>query len=204
MSEKDQPIAEDVQPDVTEENNQDQNEDRAKWERIGRKASAEAKTERQKRVEIEKQLNELRAQIEVDESSKLEERGKFKELYGKANERANLLEKKAAEIKAKYAAKTVSNSFIAEAAKSGASRPDDLLKLVTSDKLIDNLEVDENFNVNEDSLKLVIEQSREAYPYLFGKAAPDIKDSPPAPAKTEKTLENMSTSEKLALLKHYK
>lgn len=206
MSEKDQAIANDVQENVQPENNsENKNDDSGKAWEVARKASGEAKNERQKRVELEKRLTQLQEQIEQTESAKLEEQGKYKELYAKANERANQAEKRAAEVKAKFAANAVSNTFVAEAAKSGASRPEDLLKLVTADKLIDKLEVDDDFNINPASLKNVIEESKSAYSYLFGKPAPDIKDSEPAKVTKEepKSLENMTYEEKIASLARF-
>jgi len=146
-----------------------------------RKSAAE---ERRKREELEKQ--------------KLQEQGQFKELAEVWQRKATEAESISAKKTEAFALKIISESVATEATKLGCVDPDLLLGVLP----INQVPIDETFNVDRASVKAMIEDFKKNKPYLFQKAAPKLIDSAPAKAEvnTGPTLSKMTLAEKAALL----
>lgn len=146
-----------------------------------RKSAAE---ERRKREELEKQ--------------KLQDQGQFKELAEVWQRKATEAESISAKKTEAFALKIISESIANEATKLGCLDPDLLLGVLP----INQVPIDETFNVDRASVKAMIEDFKKNKPYLFQKAAPKVVDSAPVKAEvnTGPTLSKMTLAEKAALL----
>jgi hypothetical protein len=143
--------------------------------------------------------SELKARIDAIESEKLTQEGKWKELAEKEKSRADKAEKEAREKHAKFAMRTVEGQVKAEAAKLGCVDSDALLKLMD----LTELEVDDDYQVNADTMKIQLEKLKKEKSYLFPKEAAGHRDLPPASGREgfkEKAVKDMSIAEMQAFL----
>lgn len=142
---------------------------------------------------------ELKAKLDLIEKDKLEAQGKFQEVAQKEKERADKAEQLAKEAAKKFGWKLVQKAVEAEASKFGCVDPSALLALAP----IDNIEIDDEFNIDTSGVKAVIETMAKQKPYLFQKQASNPKDLPPGSGKDtfkEKSLKDMTIAEKKAYL----
>lgn len=144
-------------------------------------ASEEAKKYRQKMVERGKELDSLKKKLEEIESSKMQEQGKFKELAESYKKEADEWKKRHESAHQTYAYKVITSQIKAEAAKIGCVDPDALIQLTN----VSDLEVDDDFNIKQESLKALMDQEFKKRSYLFKKDAPQIKDGTPAGENTK-------------------
>lgn len=167
--------------------------------------SSEAKKHRLKAEALQAQLEELQSKVSKAEEDKLQEQGRFKDMYEQAKKQLEESNKKLKEKDSKYAYTVVTSRIASEAAQAGCKRTDDLIALMSTKGWMNDLEVDENFNVSADSVKSVLEKAQKEMDYLFGKPAPNLKDGVPASTIGKaKSLKEMSLSEKLELYKQAK
>jgi hypothetical protein len=147
-----------------------------------------------------RQMNsELKARIDASENEKLAQEGKWKEMAAKEKERADKAEKEAREKHARFALRTVETQVKAEAAKLGCVDSDALLKLMD----LNELEVDDEYQVDQSAMKSVIEKLKKEKSYLFPKEAAHPRDLPPASGREgfkEKAVKDMSIAEMQAFL----
>jgi hypothetical protein len=142
---------------------------------------------------------EAKQKAEALEKQQLEAQGKWQEL-AKSEEAA----RKAAEDRLKQTAGTfgmrlINKAIEAEAAKRGCVDTKALLRLVD----IDRIEINDDFEVDESSVVNLLDQAAKDKAYLFQKQVPQPKDLPPSGGSQtikEKSLKDMSTTEKLAKL----
>lgn len=156
-----------------------------------KEVSQEAKTYRQKLAEEKKRIAEL-------EKRKLEESGQYQELAKRFQEEAETERSKAEKLKEAFALKVLTDKVALEAAKSGCVDPELLVNVLP----IDQIKMDENFSVDQSSVKLLIEDVKRQKPYLFQKVAPKVNDVNPA-AKVEQPkldLNKLSTRELAGML----
>lgn len=142
---------------------------------------------------------ELKAKLDLIEKDKLEAQGKFQEIAQKEKERADKAEQIAKEAAKKFGWKLVQKAVEAEASKLGCVDSSALLALAP----MDNIEIDEEFNIDSTGVKAVIEAMAKEKPYLFQKTANNPKDLPPANNKgafKEKSFKEMTIAEKKAYL----
>ncbi len=160
-----------------------------KW----RSASEEAKQYR-------KALAEERRKREDMETQKLQEEGKHQELADKYRRERDEALDRATRATDSYARKTVGAQVRAVAAEMGCIDTEALVQLVD----LDQVPVDDDFNVDSVSVKNMLEKERQKRSYLFGKTAPKIHDVVPDPnpdtKPNEKSLDQLSMKEKIALL----
>lgn len=147
--------------------------------------SAENKKRREAEAKLKRQIDELATKLSAAEETKLQEEGKFKDAYEKTKKDLEVQVKANKELKAGYAYNVITSKLSAEAAKMGCTKTDHLMKLMQTDKLLGELEVDESFNISEDSAKQVLEKAQKEYNYLFGKTAPQVKDAAPQKPDTK-------------------
>lgn len=156
-----------------------------------KEVSLEAKTYRQKLAEEKKRTAEI-------ERKKLEEGGQFQELANRYKLDAEEAASRAEKLKQAFAVKTVADKVTAEAAKLGCIDPDLLVNVLP----LDQIKVDEMFNVDTVSVKTLIEDAKKQKPYLFQKPAVRVNDVTPSSKQvTPKPVEKMDAKEIEKLLR---
>jgi len=159
-----------------------------------KEVSLEAKTNRQKNAELKKQLEEEKKQ-------KLAESGQYKELAEVYQRKASEVESQAQKLKQAFAMKLISDAVEIEATKLGARNVDDVLRLIP----LDQIPIDDQFNVDRNSVKAIMEDFKKNRDYLFaGRPGPKVADATPAKVETkkQKTIEEMSAEEIQTILKN--
>jgi hypothetical protein len=143
---------------------------------------------------------ELQAKLDSIEKERLEAQGKFQEIAEKEREKARQLEDELKKTHAKFAYQSVTSQIESEALKAGCVDTKAFLKLID----LTEVEVDDDFRVNGQALKAMIEKEAKEKAYLFQKQAASVKDLPPASstaAFATKSIRDMSIDEKMALLR---
>jgi hypothetical protein len=142
---------------------------------------------------------ELKARLDLFDKERLESQGKFQEVAAKEKERADRAEQLAKEAAKKFGWKLVEGAVAGEAAKFGCVDPAALLALAP----VNEIGVDEDFNIDATSVKAVIEKMAKEKPYLFAKTALNAKDLPPGSGKETfkaKSVKEMTIAEKKSYL----
>lgn len=152
--------------------------------------AAEAKRYRK---EVEKYRNAARDA----ESAKLAEQGKWKDLYEQERQNRSELEQSLTETKSRYAYTSVINQIKDEAAQMGCVDFEVLEKILP----VSDLEVDENYNVNKDQVKAMLEMQQKKRSWLFQKGAPKIFDGKPVTGPTTKSTGDLSLEETQSALR---
>ncbi len=146
---------------------------------VYQKVTNEAKGYRQRLAKANKELEGLK-------QGKLQEQGKFKELADQWKDKYETTQKELDDTKQAFVYTTVKSQVARMANKMGCQDSDTLTDLIA----VDEIPVDDKFNVDKDSVKLMLENLRKTKPYFFGKVAPLIKDA--LPGKVEKKTRNLS------------
>jgi hypothetical protein len=120
----------------------------------------EKKSKDSKLSELEKELVTLR-----DEKNLAE--GKKEEVLVSQKKRIEELEKTLRTKDQTYAWSTLTGEIKRESMKYGCKDPDKLIRLMSDDDL-KSIEVGEDFSINKDTLKEVIERSKKENYFLFG------------------------------------
>ena len=156
-----------------------------------KEVSLEAKTNRQKNAELKKALEE-------EKKSKLAENGQFKELAEVYQRKASEFESQSQKLKQAFAVKLVSDAVEIEATRLGAKNVDDVLRLIA----LDQIPIDDQFNVDRNSVKVMMEDFKKNRDYLFaGRPGPKVADATPAKVEAPKLdLSKMSLADRAALL----
>lgn len=159
-----------------------------------KEVSLEAKLSRQKNAELKKQFEE-------EKKKQLAEQGQYKELAEIYKRKAEDLEGQTQKFKQAFGLKILSDAVEIEATKLGARNVDDVLRLIP----IDQIPIDEQFNVDRNSVKVMLEDFKKNRDYLFaGRPGPKVADAAPGKieAKKQKTIDEMSAEEIQAILKN--
>lgn len=158
--------------------------------------NAEARDNRKRAVEEKRKREEL-------EKSMLAEKGQYKELAEVWQRKAAEAESTATKIKQAFVMKTVADSVMLEAQKLGCVDPEVVVSLVN----LTDLPIDDNFNVDKNHVKAMLEDVRKQKAYLFKQQAPKIMDATPAKPETPrpaKSYKEMSKQEiEAALLQQF-
>ena len=160
-----------------------------------KEVSLEAKQNRQKNAELKKQLEDR-------EKSKLVDQGQFKELAEIWQRKATESETQANKLKQAFAVKTIADTLSLEAQRMGCIDTDALVNLIQ----LDQVPIDDTFNVDKDSVRAMLEDFKKTKPYFFQKQAPKIADATPAiqPVSVSNDLGKMTLAERAALLSQLK
>jgi hypothetical protein len=166
--------------------------------------SAEELAKRLKEVSLEAKMNrqknaELKKQLEDAQRTKLQDQGQHKELADIWQRKAQDSEAQTAKLKQAFALKTIADSVSLEAQKLGCIDTDALVNLLP----IEQVPIDDTFNVDQVSVKAMLEDFRKSKPYFFQKQAPRIADAAPGKQQLNvgKSLEKMNSQEIEQLLK---
>ena len=148
-----------------------------------------------------KRLQEEKRRREELEKQSLAEKGQYKELADVWQRKYEDSEKITVKLKEAFAMKSVSDSVISEAKSLGCVDPEALINLVN----LNELPLDENFNVDRSHVKAILEDMKKQKPYFFKQAAIRVPDATPAKAESPtQDLSKMSVFERAALLSQLK
>lgn len=160
------------------------------------KALKEKKNFQAKYAELESMVSQLRQEKDLAEGNK----EKVIEELKKQNQQ---LKSEYEKTKQTYAWSTLTGEIKREAIKNGCKDPDKLIKLMSDDDLR-SLEIGENFSIDPNGLKEVIEKSKKENFFLFESssktAVPGTVGKKP-PVEPEKSMKDMSLDELRALYK---
>ena len=135
------------------------------------KALTEKKNAQAKMAELENKLKEF-------EQDKLQAQGKKDELIQSLQKQLKETTTDFSKTKANYAMKAVTAQVEKRAAEMGCVDSDLLTKAMNLESLKVSV-VDDDFNVDGESLTTQLEMVRKSKPYLFKQAGPQIKDGVP-------------------------
>lgn len=158
---------------VVQEQNQEWSAEQL-TQRLG-KANAEAK-EYRKKLQEQKRLNE------ETQRRALEEQGQYKELMEVYKRDAEESKSYAGKLKDAFAMKIINDSVAMEAQKLGCVDPEALSSLVN----LQELPIDENFNVDRNHVRTLLEDMKKQKPYFFKVSTPKIPDAIPAKPEAPK------------------
>lgn len=154
--------------------------------------NASDKDNRKKLVEEKKKREELEKKV-------LAESGQYKELAEVWQRKAEQAEQTSLRLKEAFAIKSISDSVSIEAQKLGCVDPEALINLIN----LNDLPLDDSFNVDKSHVKVVLEDMRKQKPYFFKAQSPKFIDA--NPGKVEKSqgkpIDQMSSEEIQKLLK---
>jgi len=151
--------------------------------------------------EKEELAQSWQSKYEELEREKQEEQGQWKDLYEKEKERRVEVETKKKQDDARAVWDKVTSQVKQQAAAMNCLNPDDLVRLLAADKVLDGIDYDkETYKVNEEELKNLLEKAKEQKGYLFGKPAPNVHAGYGGSPKNEPTdTAKMSVRELAAL-----
>jgi seryl-tRNA synthetase len=141
------------------------------YESKQRELLAEVKKERDARKILETRMLEL-------DQQKMQAEGKKDEVISQLNKQITDLRDAEKKKTSKYAFKVVKEKVAAKASSLGAIDTETLLKIVDLNALQVSV-VDDDFEVDEDSITNTLETLRKEKPFLFKQAGPTIKDGTP-------------------------
>jgi len=133
-------------------------------------------------------LEEMKSELEKLRTEKLQAEGKKDELLEDYKTKYETAKKELTEKDQKFAWSKISSAIETEALKHGCLNTKKFLQLLNDNEL-SSLELDDNYSVNEQSLKSLIEQGKKENDFLFkknvsiadgqpGKASPDLDVKP--------------------------
>lgn len=156
------------------------------------KLLSEKKKLQSKAEAYESELQKLREE-------KLGTEGKKDELLTEYKKKYEDLEGKFKGSVGKFAMKTLADAIEKEALKSGCLNPKSLSRLVD----MAEIDVNEDFDVNQDQLKKAIEKVKTENPFMFAKSAPgyvDVTKPVVGDTSTKPALDKMSMNDKVKAL----
>jgi hypothetical protein len=168
--------------------------------------SAENKKYRQSYVQYKRELDEANERLQKMQESTLAEQGKFKDLYEQSSKALSTEREQRMKDRAQWTGTVVASRFAAEAAKAGCQDPMALIKIANADGLLStpDLVSEDTFEVNQEALSAIVQQSKKQYQILFGKATPAPKDGVPktnSAQPIQHDLSKMKTEDLIALAK---
>lgn len=157
-----------------------------------RELLAEAKKAKERANEYQKKLDAI-------EQEKLESQGKYSDINKALKAKLSEYEQRLNQTNSSYKNNAISNVVKRKAIELGCEYPDAVLKLVDKSDL-DFVEVDENFNVNEDGASRLVESIKNNYPAMFKQKVVNTKDLTPNPSHfvepgSEKSIKDMTNEE---------
>ena len=125
-------------------------------------------------------IADLKAQLDSQTTSLLQAEGKKDELVSTYKARSEQREKELNEVKGNYAWMTVKSEVERALLKEGCHKPGNVIKLEASGvaSLADHM--NENFEVDADVLKDLVEAAKKEHPEYFQKARVPINDATPS------------------------
>lgn len=166
-----------------EQNNQQQKSHEELVRRL-RETAAEAKQYRLRLAEEKKKREEA-------ERKALADAGNWQEVANRISQEAELYKERAEKLKHAFAMKTIADKISLEAAKAGCVDPELLVNILP----IDQINIDDEFNVDQSAVKVLIEDVKKSKPFLFKKEQVKVSDVTPARQPSAKPVEKMTAQE---------
>lgn len=114
------------------------------------------------------QATEMKSELEILREEKLKREGKFDEVNIAKDKKIAELEKQLGSTKQSYAWSTLTGEIKREAIKNNCTDPDKLIRLMSDDDLKElSQNVNEDFTINTESLKTVMEKNKKENFFLF-------------------------------------
>lgn len=152
--------------------------------------SAENKKFRETNKSLKAQMDEIQGKLKTITEEQLKAQGNYQEAFTKTKAELETEREARKRDRGAYAFKVVSSQLETEAAKAGCLNPQALVKIASAEGLINDLEVNEAFEVDQQSLKTAIEKAQKEHHYLFGKQTPSVKDGVPTGTTSKTTTKN--------------
>lgn len=151
-------------------------------------------------------LSEMELKLQQLEEEKLAKDGKLQELLDTYKKKTSELEMKLEKTTKSYAWNSVTGEIKREALKAGCKDPDKLIRLMSDDDL-KAIEVGDNFSINTESLRELIEKNKKENYFLFESSSKQAAAGIPtskAFEKPEKEIKDMSLDELKEMYKKLK
>lgn len=152
---------------------------------------------------LQARFQKLESELEGFKQSDLEAKGKQTELIESLRNQLSETKKESQEIRSKFAWNTLRSQIEREAINQGCINTNAFVKLMSKDDF-NSIEVDDNFNVNSDDLKRIVEKNKADYKDigLFKKEKVNVNDISTNETKAPpKPLTELSKDELIQLLK---
>lgn len=146
---------------------------------------------------VQSENENLKNRLKELENEKLKAEGKKDELLSSYEQKIKELETKYKQTNQTYAWNTLTGKIKEEALKNGCQNPDKLIKLM-DDEDLNSIEIGEDFSINYDSVKKVIEKNKKENFFLFSSSDKKIADGTPSVKLSEKKsddIKNLSVDE---------
>jgi hypothetical protein len=124
---------------------------------------------------LQAEYGDMKSRLSELEENQLAGEGKKDELIESLRKRVGEYEKKYKDTVMTYAQTTIQDQVSVVASQMGCIDTSTLVAVAG----LETLEPDENFRVNADQVKMLLESEREKRPYLFQKSAPAVSDGTP-------------------------
>lgn len=191
MEQENQPVATHESPEDNQEVETEQVAYSTYRKLLGEKKSRDAK------------LREMQAQLEQYEAQAMEQEQDLTKKVDLFKTQAESAKAELTELKSRIAENTISNQVKQKAVEAGCINADDLYSLVRNEPSFKAINIDDNYNIDAESLDELIKNAKKEKSYLFKKTdvqVHDIKQSHVPSGK--KPVEKMSIEElKQAILK---
>lgn len=172
-------------------------EDKVSYESF-QKVLGEKKKTQARLAENQQELEAIKEQLEAMNQDKLQAEGKKDELIKSLQSKVQELSGQVKEKDSQYGWTLVQSKLKEEALKQGCKRADVFMNLLVAEKdELATVRVGENFEVDSESVKSLVERAKEKYQDigLFGQPTPAVHDAVPNSEKPKKDLSQMSTNE---------
>ena len=146
---------------------------------------------------FQSRLSEYESKMQRLEEEKLQAEGKKEELLDNYKKRVQELESKLDKTSKSYAWNTLTGSIKTEAIKAGCKDPEKLIRLM-DDEDLRAIEIGENFAINTESLKEIIEKNKKENYFLFETSQKQASVGNPSkrpPEEPKKSIKDMTLSE---------
>jgi hypothetical protein len=152
---------------------------------------------------VQERASSMEAELQTLREEKLKREGKTTELLTAKEQRIQELESRISKSEKAYAWKTLTGEIKREASKAGCTNPDKLIRLM-DDEDLSSINVGEDFSIDGDSLKRVIEKNKKDNSFLFSSSSKKIVNGNPGTGEivaNETDLSKLSLDEIKALHK---
>jgi len=147
--------------------------------------SSENKKFRESNKALKAQMDDMNQRLKALTEERMKEQGNYQEAWQKTKQELESERDARKRERQAYAYKVVTSQLEKEAINAGCISSQALIKIATADGLINDLEVNDSFEIDQSSLKAAVEKSQQQYQFLFGKPTPSVRDGVPQTTTTK-------------------
>lgn len=138
-------------------------------------------------------LNEYEAELQKLREEKMEREGKQDELISSYREKIQKLEGELGNTKKSFAWNTVKGAIKTEAIKNGCNDSEKLIRLM-DDQDLKSISIGEDFSIDMETVKNVIEKNKKENHFLFSANVPPVANGNPSkkPSEPKNKLDDLS------------